>query len=348
MMRFASPWMFALLPVIAAAFWWAYRGTQSSGWRFPSLAAPIAAGRSVRTSLLPLLPILRAVALVLVVVALARPQFGTEKVRDINRGIAIEMVVDRSSSMAEPMRYRGRAVTRLDVVKSVFQDFIDSGGDLPGRPADLVGMITFARYPDTICPLTLSHDALESLITNVALVDTRSEDGTAIGDAVALAAARLYKAEESLAEKTGEPTTYEIKSKVVILLTDGENNAGQRTVEDAASLAAEWGVKVYTIGVGDTRRVSTAFGSFNQPKTPGVEDRPLRDLADTTGGIYRIATDSESLIEIYQEIDELEKSEIQTLRYLDYRELFPPFALAGFLLIGLETLLASTWLRRVP
>lgn len=348
MMRFASPWMFLLLAAIPAAYLWAHRGKGPLGWSFPSLGLVRASGASLRQHLVPLVPAMRALALALLVTALARPQFGTEKVRDISRGIAIEMVVDRSSSMAEEMQYRGRTVTRLDVVKSVFEDFIDAGGDLPGRPTDLVGMITFARFPDTICPLTLSHDALEALIGNVALVQQRQEDGTAIGDAVALAAARLYKAEESLTEKTGEPSTYQIKSKVVILLTDGENNAGQRSVEQAGKLAAEWGVKVYAIGVGNTRRISTAFGSYTQPNTPGIDDKPLRDLAESTGGIYRVATDSQSLIEIYQEIDELEKSEIQSLRYLDYRELFPSFALAGLLLIGFETFLGTTVLRRVP
>lgn len=348
MMRFASPWMFLLLLAIPAAFLWARRGRRTDGWKFPSLGIVSEAGFSMRQRLLPLVPLLRATALALLVVALARPQFGTERVRDISRGIAIEMVVDRSSSMGEEMRYRGRAVSRLDVVKSVFQDFVDGGGDLPGRPTDLIGMITFAQFPDTICPLTLSHDALIALISNVNLVSQRSEDGTAIGDAVALAAARLFKAEEALAKKTGEPTTYEIKSKIVILLTDGENNAGQRSVEQAAELAKNWGVKVYAIGVGDSRRISTAFGSYTQPNIPGVDDQHLRNLAESTGGIYRVASDSQSLIEIYQEIDRLEKSEIQSLRYLDYRELFPSFALAGLLLLGLETLLSQTILRRTP
>lgn len=346
-MRFASPWIFLLLLLIPAAFLWVRR-TRPPGWVFPSLDVVSVSGTSLRQNLLPLIPLLRVLALAMIVIALARPQFGVERVREISQGIAIEMVVDRSSSMAEEMYYQGRTVTRLDVVKRVFQDFVDGGGNLPGRPTDLVGMITFARFPDTICPLTLSHDALDALIERVTLVQRRPEDGTAIGDAVALAAARLYKAEESLAEKTGGPTPYQIKSKIIILLTDGQNNAGQRTVEQAAELCAEWGVKVYAIGVGNTRRVQTLFGSYQQPNRPGAEDQALRALAERTGGIYRIATNTESLVQIYQEIDALEKSEIQSLRYLDYRELFPPFALAGLLLIALELLLSSTILRRVP
>jgi Ca-activated chloride channel family protein len=339
--------MFLLLLFIPAAMLW-LRASKRVAWMFPTLDVVRVSGTSLRQKLLPLIPLLRLLALVLIVVALARPQFGVERVRDVSQGIAIEMVVDRSSSMAEEMYFKGRTVTRLDVVKSVFRDFVVGGGDLPGRPTDLVGMITFARFPDTICPLTLSHDALETLIGNVSLVSRRPEDGTAIGDAVALAAARLFKAEESLAKKTGEESPYQIKSKIIILLTDGQNNAGQRTVEQAAELSAEWGVKVYAIGVGNTHMVRTAFGSIPVNNNTGLEDQALRDLAEKTGGTYRIATNAESLVEIYQEIDALEKSEIQSLRYLDYRELFPRFALAGLLLIALELLLSSTILRRVP
>jgi Ca-activated chloride channel family protein len=235
------------------------------------------------------------------------------------------------------------------VVKAVFEDFVIGGDGLPGRPNDLVGMIHFARYPDTVCPLTLSHGTLQELIRSVALVEQRAEDGTAIGDAVALAAARLRTAEETLAAKTGESAAeYEIKSKIIILLTDGENNAGERTVADAGKLAAEWGIKVYAIGVGEDRGLKTPFGVFNVPKSPGIDDASLRRLAEGSGGIYRLAIDSQSLLDVYKEIDELEKSEIEAMRYLDYRELFLPFALAAFGLLLLEGVLRTTVLRSIP
>ena len=348
MLRFESPWMFALLLALPLLFYWQRRRGGRPFLRFSSTRAARQATHTPRIALLPLPTALRYVALALFITALARPQMGYERIRDFSRGIAIEMVVDRSSSMGAEMRFMGLRSNRLEVVKRVFSDFVDGAGDLPGRPNDLVGMITFARYPDTVCPLTLSHATLRGLIENVKLVQNRPEDGTAIGDAVALAAARLRTAEETLARKTGRTADYEIKSKIIILLTDGENNAGERNVADAAELAAQWGVKVYVIGVGDDRSLTTAFGVVNIPKRPGVDDAPLRQLAEETGGIYRLATDSQSLIDIYKEIDELEKSEIEAVRYLDYSELFTPFALGGLFLIGLESLLRSTFLRTIP
>lgn len=346
MLRFESPWMLLLLPLVLAVAWRRRALMHEGAIRFSSLWAVRQLRPTIRQMLLPLPAVLRALALTLLVLALARPQEGTEKVRDVSRGIAIEMVVDRSSSMGAEMSHQSLRSNRLQVVKRVFEDFVDGTGDLPGRPNDLIGMITFARYADTICPLTLSHGTLQELIRTVKLVDQRPEDGTAIGDAVALAAARLEKAEETLARKTGqEAPDYEIKSKIIILLTDGENNAGDRSVEQAAELASKWGIKVYAIGVGEDRRMQTQFGVYSIPKQPGIDDRALRELAENTGGIYRLATDSDSLIDIYREIDELEKSEIEAVRYLDYRELFGPLAMAALLFLTMDIVLRTTWLR---
>ena len=327
-------------------------GRQGDGaLRFSSIAGARQAGRSLRRRLLGVPLVLRVAALVLLAIALARPQMGTERVRDVSRGIAIEMVLDRSSSMSEELRYEGRRLTRLDVAKTVFELFVrGDGNDLTGRPADLIGMISFARYADTICPLTLAHGALSGFLPAVKLVQQRAEDGTAIGDAVALAAARLQTAEDAIARQTGETKDYEIKSKVIILLTDGENNAGQRSVKEAADLAADWDIKIYAIGIGGGSggAIRTPFGNFSMPLGRSVDEEALKTLAETTGGLYRVADDAEALKAVYQEIDELEKSEIESTRYVDYREYFPPFALAGLGLLGLEVVLASTWFRRIP
>ncbi len=303
-------------------------------------------------ALLPLA--LRAAAMILLVLALARPQMGREKVREVTKGVAVQMVVDRSSSMSAEMEYRGARLDRLDVVKKVFEEFIMGNGEtLEGRPNDLVGMVAFARYADTMAPLTLGHGALLRFLDQVKIVTRRSEDGTAIGDALALAAARLRTAEEDLARfasDSGEKE-YEIKSKIIILLTDGQNNYGKRTPEQAASLAADWGIKVYTIGVGGGDGVSTIktlFGNFKVPTGTRVDTRPLQSAAEMTGGIFRMADDDESLREIYAEIDRLEKSDIESIRYIDYRELFVPFALAALCLIMLEVFLSATVFRRIP
>jgi Ca-activated chloride channel family protein len=300
---------------------------------------------------LPLL--LRILALLFLTVAIARPQEGREQVRDVSEGIAIEMVVDRSGSMGAEMEFEGERLSRLEVVKRVFEEFaIGKNSDLPGRPNDLIGMISFARYADTVCPLTLAHGALSKFLESVQLVKRRSEDGTAIGDAIALAAARLRTADETLARqlKEGEKT-FEIKSKIMILMTDGQNNAGMRPPSEAAALAKKWGIKIYTIGVGGEEglmRQQGLLGSFLIRTGEGVDRQTLQSVAESTGGIFRMAEDAEALRAIYREIDRLERSRIESVRYLDYRELFQ---LSLFLALGLlvtEIALSCTLFRRIP
>lgn len=344
MYRFESPWMFLLLVPLAALLVW--RRSDRVRLRFSSTEAAgrVRASWPARLHGLPLL--LRALALLALVTAMARPQHGTERARDISRGVAIAMVVDRSSSMGERMRLGGRAVTRLEAVKQVFREFVEpTEGEMGGRPNDMIGMTAFAQYADSVCPLTLSHTTLLELLDAVRLAGGPLEDGTAIGDAVALAAARLGKAEESLAEGRAG---YEIASKIVILLTDGENNAGDRSVRDAAGLCKEWGIKVYAIGVGGERGLQTPFGRLSAPLRPGFDDRDLRELADVTGGKYWLATDADTLRSVHEEINQLERSEFEVVRFLDYREAFAPWALAGLAMLSLEALLRLTLLRTVP
>jgi Ca-activated chloride channel family protein len=353
-MRFESPWALLALIAVPLILFCLSRRKGPGSIRFSSIGHARGAGRSLRQnfSLLPLA--LRTAAMILLVLALARPQMGREKVKDVTKGVAIEMVVDRSSSMSAEMDYRGVRLDRLAVVKKVFEEFImGNGEELSGRPNDLVGMVAFARYADTMAPLTLGHGALLRFLDQVAIVTRRSEDGTAIGDALALAAARLRTAEEDLAKfasGSGEKE-YEIKSKIIILLTDGQNNFGMRTPEQAGQLAADWGIKVYTIGVGGDEGVSTVktlFGNFKVPTGTRVDTTPLQRVAEMTGGIFRMADNDESLREIYAEIDRLEKSDIESVRYIDYRELFVPFVMAALCLVILETLLAATVFRRIP
>ncbi len=347
MFRFESPWMLLLLLPLAALMVWRWRVRVRL--QFPS-TVPTSRLRAPWRARLAWVPqALRALALVALVVAMARPQEGSEQVRDISRGVAIAMVLDRSSSMGERMRFDGRTATRLDAVKHVFREFVDpTEGELQGRPNDLIGMTAFARYADSVCPLTLSHDTLALLLDTVRLAEGPTEDGTAIGDAVALAAARLRQAERLLNERGDESTSYEIKSKIIILLTDGENNVGDRSVREAGELCKGWGIKVYAIGVGDDRGVQTPFGRLRAPIRPGFDDRPLRAIAETTGGRYWLATDGDTLRQVHAEIDALETSEFEAVRYLDYREAFVPWALAGLFLLSAETILRQTLWRTVP
>ena len=359
-MTFATPWAFLLLLILPVIIY-RYLSRSSLGLRsgkilFPSVNHAAAAGTSLRSRLIHLPFVLRLLTLLLLIVALARPLEGMEKIYDINKGIAIEVVIDRSSSMGAEMIYDGQQMNRLEVAKKVFLEFVQGNkADLGGRPNDLIGLVTFARYADTSCPLTLAHGALASFVEPVKLVSRRSEDGTAIGDALALAAARLQKSAETLKKQalnssTGEPG-YEIKSKIIILLTDGEQNAGRRTPREAAELAKKWGIRIYAIGVGGREsiiRMPTLFGTQVIQRGPGVDEKALSGLARETGGIFRMAEDGEAMRAVYKEIDDLEKSEIKSMRSMDYKERFMPFGLAALVLLALEILLRTTWLRRLP
>ncbi len=239
-MQLYSPWvllLFFILPFLAFLY---LRKKRTAAVIFPSLVDMKKCRISVRSRLRPLLLIARLVCIGLLIVALARPRKGTVLSEISTQGIAIEVVADRSGSMQTEMDYYGQNLNRLEVVKKVLSDFIDGNkNNLVGRSGDLVGLITFARYADTICPLVLSHNVLLEFLKKTEIVSIRSEDGTAIGDAIALAAARLKKAEEEIKQrntlliqagekKIDEPQAgFKIKSKIIILLTDGMNNAGQ-------------------------------------------------------------------------------------------------------------------------
>ncbi len=351
-MNFASPWAFLALLAIPLVIYRDLALQRKSVIRFPSLQLAAAAGTSIKIKLRYLPLLLRIIALILLITALARPQEGIEKVYDVSKGIAIEVVVDRSSSMGAEMEYNGETLNRLEVVKRVFNEFINGNHDeLRGRPNDLIGMISFARYSDTACPLTLAHDAVGEMLKHVRLVTRRNEDGTAIGDAVGLAAARLKTAEETLSRQTAneKKDIYEIKSKIIILLTDGASNCGTLSPDESAALAKKWGIKIYTIGIGDNPEVSADAGFFAMLRAarPQVDTKTLKKLAQTTGGIFRLASDGDALRAIYKKIDEMETSEIESVRYIDYREFFPRFVLLGLGLLIMEIVLRCTLFRRI-
>lgn len=284
-----------------------------------------------------LLPVFRLAALALLVAALARPQQGLTQRTAEAEGIAIQIVLDRSGSMEQDdFQKDGQRVIRLAAVKDVAGQFIAGGGPLPGRFSDLIGLVSFARFADSECPLTLDHDFLLARLEQIGIVGNFREDGTAIGDALGLAVAQL----DELDRRRAEADRDEVKGKVVILLTDGENNAGQFAPREAAEMAAALGVRVYTIGV-------------------GREEGSLREMAQITGGKSYRASDAASLEAIYADIDRLERSRFDDRRYTDYRELaiepfrlgpfgFPPLALAALVLLALEAVLERTVYRVIP
>jgi Ca-activated chloride channel family protein len=190
-------------------------------------------------------------------------------------------------------------------------------------------------------------------LESIKVVTRQNEDGTSIGDAIALAAARLRTAEEELSRHAQQEggKEYEIKSKIMILLTDGQNNFGRRMPDEAAQIAKEWGIKIYAIGVGGreaVRTVRTVFGDFKVPVGEGVDEETLQRVADVTNGRFYLAEDEKSLRQIYEEIDRMETSEIESVRFVDYKELFPSFALAALCVMLVEVALANTIFRRIP
>jgi Ca-activated chloride channel family protein len=274
------------------------------------------------------------------------------------------MLVDRSSSMgAMDFMIDGRRADRLTAVKKVFQEFVLGSQGLDGRPNDLIGMIAFAGYADGRCPLTMHHEFLLNSLDQTEIVSPEEgpdEDGTAIGDAIALAVERL----EDLNRRPGSSSVNKIKSKVMILLTDGENTAGDLSPEQAAELAAAFEIKVYTIGTGATGvapvPVRDPSGTVvMRPTRVTIDEATLRRIAEITEGRFWRATDTDSLRAIYAEIDELEKTEIQEKRYCRYTELATDVVRLGGVtapsmlaivggLLALEVVLVNTRFRKVP
>lgn len=361
-MQLYSPWILLLLFVLPFMAYLLIGKKRTAAVRFPSLTDIKTCPVSWRLRFRPLLTAARILCLGLLIVSLARPRKGTDIEEISTEGVAIEVVVDRSGSMQTEMSYQGRKLNRLEVVKKVLSDFISGDKkDLKGRESDLVGLITFARYADTTCPLVHSHNVLLEFLKKTELVKLRSEDGTAIGDAIALAAARLRKAEEEIqqrkiqlglsGEDSSEDSGFKIKSKVIILLTDGINNAGQDDPIDTAELAKNWDIKIYSIGIGSAQAYTTfntMMGSFKMPTGQQLDERLLKAIAEKTGGFYGRASDAQTLREIVKKIDSLEKTEVKSVQYTQYAEHFEPWTLPALIVLAGEMLASCTVFRKIP
>jgi Ca-activated chloride channel family protein len=356
-----SVWFLLLLVLLAPAAWLLLVRRRHASIRFSSTAAAAATGSTWKTRTRWILPCLRLLAIALLIVAVARPQLGRKVTTVDSEGIAIELVVDRSGSMqAMDFEVDGRPVDRLTAIKDVAGKFVHGGDDLPGRFADLVGLVTFAGYADGVSPLTLDHSYLITRLRQTKIVTDQNEDGTAIGDAISLSLEKL----QSLDARSKEEGQ-KVKSKIVILLTDGENNAGSVDPLQAAELAETLGIKVYTIGVGTTGRAPVPVTNpltgrrSMQWAEVHIDEETLKKIAEATGGKYFRATDTESLSAIYEEIDQLEKSRVEERHYVDYRELaiepvsagfvtLPPLVLVALLLLALQCVLGASIYRQIP
>ncbi|MFT5142214.1 MAG: Ca-activated chloride channel family protein [Rhodothermales bacterium] len=325
---FAEPAWLLLLAVLPALIVWRYwRSKSERGLRFSttSLAESLRPTLRVRLRHAPM--VLRTGALALGIIALARPQERNVTRERYAEGVDIMMVLDTSTSM----RAEDFTPNRFEAARQVGAEFIQ------GRISDRVGLVVFAAKAYTQAPLTLDYDFLQSMLDEVEVGVI--EDGTAIGTAMAMAVNRLKDTEAT--------------SKVVILLTDGQNNRGELSPETAAEVARTIGVRVYAIGVGAQGEapfvIDHPFAGRQRRMVPvEIDEKMLTQVAETTGGRYYRATNNAALREIYDEIGELEKTRIEERIYTDYEERYPEFLISGFFLLLLELATSTTVLRRFP
>ena len=329
-----------LLVGLLAPFVYALAVRLPAAVTYSSLSIVDGAASSLRGRLAVLPALLLALAVVALAIALAGPRTGDAVNRIKREGIALAMVVDHSGSMRARDFVEGDlSVDRLTVVKRVFRDFVAGSGGGDGRPDDLVGLIAFARYADSLCPLTLDHGNLLAILDDLEIVTSREEDGTALGEGLALAVERLRD----------HPSA----SKVVMLLTDGVNNAGDIDPLQAADLAAAHGIKVYAIGAGRTGYapvpIATASGRIVlQRAYVEIDEKTLRAIAERTGGRYFHATNAKGLAEVVEEIGALERSEVTEIHYFEFDEHYAGFVAAALLLIASSGALGGSFLRRLP
>lgn len=357
MFHFANPWFLLLLPLVPLATWlWLVQ--RRGAVRFPDARefAGLPPGRSQTARRGGAL--LRAFALLAVVVALAGPRLADWRTRIPTEGIAIELVLDVSGSMAaRDFLWQDEPISRLEAAKKALHLFV-AGGDVPGsdqldgRPHDLVGLVTFATWPDSPCPLTLSHAVLLRMLDAEQPRSIPGESETNLSDAIALGLHRLESART--------------RRKVVVLISDGEHNVAKPhsewTPRQVAQIAANLDVPIYAIDAGGDSGADddVALGPPQAGPPPGAVDpklrakirasaeSTLRSVAGLTGGRYFQARDTDALLAVCREIDRLEKNEIRGFQYRRYHEGYPWLGLTAFILLATLQVLEMTLWQRIP
>ena len=333
MLVFDHPWLllsiaFAALPLLALL----RVRTVGIGFPFPGpperrLQARLPAPQTLRQKFGWLPDILRALALVFAGLAAAGPHWGSVRMTDETRGIAIELLVDRSSSMTlTDMRDTGPApLSRLEVVKKIAKEF------LKGRSGDAIGLVSFAAHPQSLSPMVSHNETGLARSIDSIEVATGREDETAIGDAISLAASRIHQVEQTRA--------ISFRSKIIVLMTDGQENGGTRRLGDAAQIAARWNIRVYAIGIRPT------------PEDTGREEEVgygLDAVAAATNGMAVTASDGAGLRKFFATINRLEPNDIQVTGLNGGLNAAGAALLAAFALICCEIALRQTWMRVIP
>ena len=329
---FSHPWVLLFLLVLPLLALLRGKIGGTPGILFSSTKLVVAVGKRSRAHAGALLASLVYAAMTCLIVALARPQLGRTFERVQASGVDIMLVLDVSGSMvAEDYTIGSSRANRIDVVKRVTQQFIEA------RPNDRIGIIAFAGRPYLVSPLTLDHDWLIRNLDRVQI--GLVEDGTAIGSALASAVARLKDRDS--------------KTKIIVLLTDGANNAGKVLPLTAAEAGKALGIKIYTIGAGSHGPVPVPmkdpFGrTVYQKVVFDFDEKLLGQIAQLAGGKYFRAADTSSMADTFKEIDRLEKTKIEIEKTANYHDYFPWFLGAALLLIAAEALLSQTLWRRLP
>ncbi len=329
MFRFAYPWfLFAVLIGPALLFlYYRYRPAKAK-LKFSDLSPLSDLPKTARSRFADLPVWLFALALSIFALGLARPQYGEKREETSGEGVDIMIALDTSTSMQardfEPKN-------RLEVAKQVTKDFILK------RPYDRIGLVVFSAIAFPHAPLTTDHQILLNFVDRVTFC-RKEHDGTAIGNAIAVATDRIRNSKA--------------KSKVVILVTDGENNRGMDPLS-AAELAKTFKVKVYPIGIYNPKGFlqpvdDLLFGTRYVVAMPKVDESLMNQIAETTGGKYFRAVDPQALEKVFTDIDQLEKSKVEVKRYYRYSERFFPWAITGLVLVLLGLVLSDTYFRRIP
>ena len=332
MLRFASPWFFLLLLIVPLIVWYRH-------WRHrsPALASsalfPVAdVEPSLALRLQALMPALKYVALVLIIVALARPQWGTERTEVQTEGINIVLALDLSESMAAlDFKKKGQVLNRLEAVKGVVDDFV------AGRTGDRIGMVVFGSHAYTQLPLTRDYNTIVSMLERLQIGAAGKQ--TAIGDAIGISVKRLADIKS--------------KSNVIILLTDGQNNTGELSPETAGEIAREKKIKIYTIGVGTRGKApflinDALFGQRYVYQQVNIDEDTLTAIAEKSGGLYFRAENLEGLKQIYDTIDKLEKTEVKVDIFADYSEIYPWLLIPAIVLLSAYVVLRNTRYLVIP
>ncbi|RLD11868.1 MAG: aerotolerance regulator BatA [Chlamydiae bacterium] len=333
MLRFHDPLWFFLLLLIPVIIWYYFRANSGGTIKYSSISTLKKIHPSASLYYRHVVLILRCGAIILLAIALARPQKGKEDTKVTTEGIDIILAVDTSGSMVAGDLTKNPDVSRLDVAKQVVEEFIKK------RKNDKIGLVVYGEDAYTQCPLTLDYGVLLKFLDKCK-IGIAGQNSTSIGDAIATSVLRMEKSKA--------------KSKIIILLTDGRNNSGLISPETAAEMARELGVKIYTVGVGTKALYAPVpaidmFGGKTYQRMPvDIDERLLNEIANVSSGKYFRATNKNSLKKIYEDINKMEKTKTEVFHYMEYKEQFTDFAIAGAILLILEILLKNTIFRRLP